>query len=124
MGFIIVIAVLALSAWAVFSTVRRLRQTNAGRPWGIAFFLLLALGCGVGAWFAFGFQSQVSPQMRLSSFPVPLVFFQLEKGTWVDFVTPPHVMYPGLVANISSFAAVALLPLIVASRFWCRGGSR
>jgi heme A synthase len=116
MGFIIVIIVLALSAWAVLATVRRLRQTKAGRAWWLAFALLLAVGCGAGAWFAFRFEYQVSPEMRYASFPVPLAFFHLEQGRWVDFITPPHVMYPGLVANVASFAALALLPLFFASR--------
>jgi len=54
--------------------------------------------------------------MRYVSFPVPLAFFHLEDGHWVGFITPPHVMYPGLVANVASFAALALLPLLIVSR--------
>jgi hypothetical protein len=49
------------------------------------------------------------------SFPMALVFFQLEDGRWVDFITPPHVMYPGLIANVIAIVAVALLPLLLAS---------
>lgn len=117
MGLIIVMVVLALSAWAVYATVRRLRQTKAGRVWWISFALLLAVGCGLGVWFAFSFEYQVAADMRFASFPVPLAFFHLEGGAWVDFITPPYVMYPGLVANVASFAAAALLPLLVASKF-------
>jgi len=116
MGFIIVIIVLALSAWAVLATVRRLRQMKAGLAWWLAFASLLAVGCGAGTWFAFSFEYQVSPEMRCSSFPLPLAFFRLEEGRWIDFITPPHVMYPGLVANVASFVALALLPLLFASR--------
>lgn len=116
MGFIVVITVLALSAWAVLATVRRLHQSKAGHVWWIALSLLLAVGCGAGSWFAFSFEYQVSPQMRYASFPVPLVFFHLEDGRWIDFITPPHVMYPGLVANVACFAALAVLPLLFASR--------
>jgi len=124
MGFIIVMIVLALSAWAMLATVYHLRQTKAGRAWWIAFALLLAVGCGAGAWFALSFQYQISPETRYASFPVPLAFFRLEEGRWVDFITPPHVMYPGLVANVASFAALALLPLLLASRVACRGHSQ
>ena len=124
MAFIVVIIVLALSAWAVLATIRRLRQTKAGSAWWIAFALLLAVGCGAGAWFALRFEYQVSPEMRYASFPVPLSFFHLEEGHWVDFITPPYVMYPGLVANVASFAAVAMLPLLFASRLAGRGRSQ
>ena len=117
MGLIMVMVVLALSAWAVYATVHRLRQTRAGRGWWTAFALLLAVGCGLGVLFAFSFEYQVSADMRFASFPVPLAFFHLEEGSWVDFITPPYVMYPGLVANVASFVAVALLPLLVASGF-------
>ena len=123
MGFITVIGLLALSVWGVLATVRRLRRTSAGRAWWNVFVLLLALGVGAGAWFAFCFEYQVSPQMRYASFPVPLAFFHLEDGHWVDFITPPYVMYPGLVANIAAFAAVALLPLLIIHRIVGRGQS-
>jgi hypothetical protein len=123
MGFIIVVALLALSAWSLMVTVRRLRQTKAGRAWWIAFGLLLALGVGVGTWFAFSFEYQVSPGMRYASFPVPLAFFHLEDGHWVDFITPPYIMYPGLVANIAAFTALALLPLLITRRILGRSQS-
>jgi len=116
MGFVIVIIVLALSSWAMIATIRRLRRTNAGRAWWTAFAMLLALGISAGTWFAFSFEYQVSHDMRYASFPVPLAFFHLEDGHWVDFITPPYVMYPGLLANVTSFAAFALLPLLIISR--------
>jgi hypothetical protein len=59
--------------------------------------------------------------MRYASFPMPLVFFQLEDGRWVDFITPPYVMYPGLVANVVAIVAVALLSLLIASFISRRG---
>jgi hypothetical protein len=116
MGFVIVIVVLGLSIWTVVATIHRLRRAHAGRAWWIAFALLLVLGLSAGTWISFNFEYQVSPRMRYASFPVPLAFFHLEDGIWVDFITPPQVMYPGLVANVTSFAAVALLPLLIASR--------
>lgn len=116
MGFLIVIAVLALSSWSVIATFRRLCRINVRRSWWIAFALLLALGVGAGSWFAFSFEYNVSPRFRCVSFPVPLAFFHLENGRWVDFITPPHVMYRGLVANVASFAGLAWLPLLVFPR--------
>ncbi len=116
MGLIAVTVLLALSVWGILATVRLLRRTGAGRGWWNAFVLLLALGLGAGTWFAFCFDYHVSPEMRCASFPVPLAFFHLEDGHWVDFITPPYVMYPGLVANVAAFAALALLPLLITHR--------
>ena len=115
MGFPIVIALLVLSSWGVFVTFRRLRRTHAGRAWWFAFTVLAVLGLAAGCWLAFSFEYQVSPRMRYVSFPMPLAFFHLEDGQWVDFVTPPHVMYPGLVANVIAVVALALMPLLLAS---------
>ena len=115
MGFPIVIVLLVLSSWGVLATFHRLRRTHAGRAWWSAFAVLAVFGLAAGCWLAFSFEYQVSPQMRYASFPMPLAFFHLEGGQWVDFVTPPHVMYPGLVANVIAVVALALLPLLLAS---------
>ncbi len=115
MGFLIVIALLALSSWGVFATFRRLRRAHASRAWWFAFGVLAVAGLVAGYWLAFSFEYHVSPRMRYVSFPMPLAFFHLEDGQWVDFVTPPYVMYPGLLANVVAIVAVALLPLLLAS---------
>lgn len=115
MGLLIVIALLALSSWGVLATFRRLRHTHASRVWWFAFVALTVFGGVVGSWLALRFEYQVSPQMRYVSFPMPIAFFHLEDGNWVDFITPPHVMYPGLVANILAVIAASLLPLLLAS---------
>jgi heme A synthase len=115
MGFFLVIAVIALSGWIFTATSRRLQRTRAGRNWWVAFAALTIAGFAVGCWLAFRFEYQVSPRMRVFSFPIPLAFFHLENGHWVDFVTPPYVMYPGVLANVLSIVAMALLPLWLAS---------
>jgi hypothetical protein len=115
MGFLIVIALLALSSWGVFATFQRLHRTHASGAWWFAFGVLAVIGLAAGCWLAFGFEYHVSPRMRYVSFPMPLAFFHLEDGRWVDFVTPPHVMYLGMVANVVAIVAVALLPLLLAS---------
>jgi hypothetical protein len=115
LGFLIVIALLVLSSWSIISTVRRLRRTKSGRNWRIAFASLGATGLVAGIWLAFKFDYQVSPTMRFISFPMPLGFFHLENGVWIDFVTPPHVMYPGVVANVLTTVALTLLPVSIGS---------
>lgn len=115
MGIIFVILLLALSFWSIFATFRRVRHTHVGRSWRIAFAVLTVIGLVVGSWMAFNFEYQISSRMRYVSFPMPLGFFHLEDGQWVDFVTPPYVMYPGLVANVIAIVAIKLLPLLIAS---------
>jgi hypothetical protein len=117
MAFILAVVLLALSAWGVLATVRRLRQTNARGAWWLTFALLMALGAVAGAWFAFRFEYQVSPDVRFVGFPVPLAFFHLEDGHWVDFIIPPYVAYPALFTDIVSFGAALLMPLLIARRF-------
>jgi hypothetical protein len=115
MGFLIVIVLFALSSWGVFATFLRLRRTHASRAWWFAFALLVVVGLVAGCWLAFSFEYQVSPRIRYASFPIPLAFFHLEHGQWIDFVTPAYVMYPGLVANVTAVVAVVLLPLLLVS---------
>ena len=115
MGFLIVIALFALSSWGVFATFRRLRRTHATRAWWFAFASLAVVGLAAGCFLAFSFEYQLSPRMRYVSFPMPLAFFHLEDGQWMDFVTPGYIMYPGLITNVIAVVAMALLPLLLAS---------
>jgi hypothetical protein len=114
-GFLIVIAMLGLSSFGIFSTVRRLRRCRVGRSWWRAFGVLSLVGVVGGWWLAFHLEYQPSARVRFVSFPMPVAFFHLEDGQWVDFVTPWYVMYPGLVANIVATTALTVLPLLVIS---------
>ena len=120
MGFIIVMAVLALSSWMLLATVRRLRRNRVNRSWWLTFGCLLTAGVVCGYWLAFRFEYQVSSTMRFVSFPLPLCFFKLEDGRWTDFPTPWFVTYPGLLTNIVAVTAFATLPMLVASLVWHR----
>lgn len=115
MGVWIVILVLALSCWILVTTWRRLRQKQLGRAWWLTFASLIVLGLAVGSWAAFNMEYQVSPRMRFASFPIPLAFFHLEDGNWIDFVTPDYVMYPGLGTNVVACVAIAVLPVLFVS---------
>jgi hypothetical protein len=112
MAFILAVGLLALSAWGVVATVRRFRQTGAGSAWWLAFSILGILG----AWFAFRFEYQVSPEFRFIGFPVPVAFFHLENGNWVDFIIPPYASYPALLADTVGFGVAFLMPLLIARR--------
>jgi len=48
--------------------------------------------------------------MRVIGFPVPVCFFHLEDGDWVDFIPPPAMQYLGWIANFLTGVVVPLLP--------------
>ncbi len=114
LAFVLALVLLALSFWGVVATVRRFRQTGAGRGWWSAFSVFGMLGVVVGAWFAFRFEYQVSPAFRFVGFPVPVAFFHLEDGQWVDFIIPPYASYPALAADAVGFGVIFLVPLLIA----------
>jgi hypothetical protein len=113
LAFILAAVLLGLSAWGVVTTIRRFRQTSAGRAWWLTFSILGVLGMGLGAWFAFRFEYQVSSAFRFIGFPVPVAFFHLEDGQWVDFIIAPYAAYPALLADTVGFSAAFLMPLLI-----------
>jgi hypothetical protein len=120
MGIIIDVALVALSSWGVRSTFRSLRQSHAGRPWWSAFVALTIVGVLAGSWLALRFEYQVSPKIHFFSFPIPIVFFHLEQGQWIDFVPTAPVMYLGVITNILAVVSGFLLPLLLASTLFHR----
>jgi hypothetical protein len=121
MSALFVLALLALSIWILFAVFKRLRRLQVGRGWWLAFVCFLVIGIGLGYWLAFFAEYQISPTMRFISFPMPLGFFHLEDGRWVDFPTPEYVMYPGIAVNILAITALAVTPLLAASLVAHRG---
>ena len=116
MGFLIVAAWLAASCWVIRFTFLRLRRGKASARWWGAYIAALLLGVVVGGWVAWNADYRVSERVRFLSFPLPLAFFVWETDRWTDFVTPPYVVYPGLLANTLSIAALAQLPVLILSR--------
>ena len=114
MGFLAAIVLLSISGAIIVGTIWRLRQTRARWSWWITFGVLTVIGFVVGGWITANADYHVSPKMRFCSFPIPLAFLRLEDGAWVDYITPPEVMYPGMIANTSSIVAMSLLPLMIA----------
>jgi hypothetical protein len=110
-----ILILVAFSCSSVVATVRRLRRIRSGWAWWSGFAVLTGSGLAAGKWLAFDFEYQVSPRIRFASFPIPLALFHLENGQWVDYITPPPIMYSGLVANVLAPVGVALLPLLLLS---------
>ena len=110
-GTLFVIAFFAASIWALVSLVRRLRRERAGTPWWIGFVVLAVLGIAVGVWCAFHFEYRLGAHYRVGSFPLPVVFFHLEDGQWVDFPVPKFQAWAAVFTNVITITALATLPL-------------
>jgi hypothetical protein len=110
-GILLVIAFLTASSWLLLSLVRHLRRRRVGVQWWAAFVLLIVVGLAVGIWCAFHFEYQVGAHHRFGSFPIPVVFFHLEDGQWIDFPVPPLQGWASAVTNIVTVTALATLPL-------------
>jgi hypothetical protein len=110
-GMIFVLAFLTGSSWALVSLVLRLRREHVGiRRW-VAFVILVVIGLSVGAWCAFRCEYPFGAHYRIGSFPLPVVFFHLEDGHWVDFPVPEFQAWSAAFTNIIAITALATVPL-------------
>jgi hypothetical protein len=115
MGILFVIAFFVPSSWALIALIRRLRRQRAGTCQWLAFGVLFACGLALGIGCGFYCEYQVGRTIRIFSFPIPVVFFHLEDGNWVDFPVPEFQAWASVFANIITIASVATLPLWVVS---------
>ena len=115
MGILIVIIFLALSSWALVALFRRLRRQRATAGWWVTFGVLVACGVALGIQCAFYSEYHVGPHFRLVSFPIPVVFFHLEHGDWVDFPVPEFQGWASMFTNVITITALATLPLWLVS---------
>lgn len=126
MSFVIVIVIglFSLSGWVLFVTFRRLSTGHAGLAWWLALGNLAVAGAVIGYWLAFDFEYDLSPNLRLVSFPIPVCIFHFEDGKWVDFPSPNWLAYPTAFTNVVAVTAFVVLPLLLASRFQKDCGER
>lgn len=115
MGFLLIIVFLALSSWMLIALFRRLWLKHVSTGWWIAFGVLFVCGVALGIWCAFYCEYHVGARFRIASFPIPVVFFQLEDGNWVDFPVPQFQAWSAAFTNVITIAALAVLPLWFAS---------
>jgi hypothetical protein len=114
MAFLLIVGILVASLVYIVALTRTLLRSRVHARWWLSFFFLALLGLTTACWLTFYFEYQPSPQFRFNSFPFPIAFHHLENGDWVSFVTPPPIMYPGILANLTSVIAASLLPISIA----------
>jgi len=115
MGIFIVIVFLGLSSWTLVALFRRLRRQRATAGRWVAFGVLVACGVAVGIWCAFYVEYHIGTRYRIGSFPIPVVFFHLEQGDWVDFPVPEFQAWATMFANVITVTALVTLPLWLVS---------
>jgi hypothetical protein len=122
MGFVIVIAVLFLGGWILLATFRRFSSHHVGIAWWLVFCGVAAFGVAIGYRLAFDFEYNVSPHLRVASFPIPVSAFHFEHGQWVDFPSPDVFAYSAAFTNVIAVTAFVVLPLLLVSMFCHRNG--
>jgi hypothetical protein len=108
-ALLLILPVLALDVWLLATTGKKqFRIWTQARAWPR---LAGAAGLGVALGiFCLSVKYKWGSEMRVIGFPVPVCFFHLENGNWVDFLPPAAMQYPGCAANFLSGLAAPLLP--------------
>jgi hypothetical protein len=111
MPALIIIAFLALSGWMLVALFRRLRRDRGSFGSWVVAGLLVGIGLAFGIWSGFYCEYHVGTHYRFSSFPIPIVFFHLEDGQWVDFPVPTVQAWASAFADMITLTALATVPL-------------
>jgi hypothetical protein len=109
-ALILILPVLAADVWLLATTGKKqFKIWSQARAWprlaGAA-----ALGAALGVWLALFVQYKWGSEIRVIGFPVPVCFFHLEDGNWVDYLMPTAMQWLGAAANFLSGLAVPLIP--------------
>jgi hypothetical protein len=109
-SLILILPVLAFDVWLLATTGKRqFKMWRQARAWP-RLAGIVGLGVALGVWLARFVEYKWGAKMRVIGFPVPVCFFHLEDGNWVDFIPPPAIQYLGWAANLLSGLAAPFLP--------------
>lgn len=114
MGILIFIALFCVLGWIAFCTIRAFRRDHVGTAWWIFLGLLLLVGIATGIWAGFMLEYYVSPTLRFAGFPFPMAIFQLESGTWVDYVHETFIMILIGLADVMLITLCSVIPVSAA----------
>lgn len=116
-----ILGLLAVSAWVILSTHRRLTQGRFARAWRVWFLLLACVGLGLGIWFLC-IRRMASPTERAWGVPFVIAGGLFSDGRWHDGGVG-RFLYFALLADVCCAVALCLLPLAIASRIVHNSGS-
>ncbi len=113
MGVVIVLTLLLVNGWILFVTFRRLFTRRVGITWWLVLCILVVAGANLGYQLGFEFEYNISPDLRIVSFPVPTCAFHLEHGRWVDFPTPDWFAYFAAFTDLVMATTFTVLPTTI-----------
>jgi hypothetical protein len=117
MGILVVILFFTASTWMLVALIRRLWSERKSGNWRWVLFCILSMcGVAIGIWCGFFCEYKVGGSLRVISFPIPIGFFHLEDGQWVDFIVPQFQMWLALFTDVLTLTAFTTLPLWLVSR--------
>jgi hypothetical protein len=119
LSFFISIPITAIALWLIFRNVTRLWQTEAGWLWWIVLVTIAVGGGCIGRQLS-ECDVQMSPGFVWGGLPLPIGFFHLEDGQWVDFVPPYPVQLCNKLADTVIPIIILLLPFMIVRRRFSR----
>ncbi len=107
---ILILPVLAFDLWLLATTGKKQFNTwRRARAWP-RLAGAVALGLALGVWLAFYVEYKWGSNLRVAGLPVPVCFFHLEDGQWVDFVPPAAMQWAGCAVNLLTGLAAPFMP--------------
>ncbi len=113
MYLIKIIGLLGISFWVVFGTYRRLVHGGFGPSWRVWFFILAALGVGLGIWFL-GIRRSPGSTEQVWGFPFTIAGGEFFDGRWHNGGVGRH-LYFALLTNMLFAIALCILPIALVS---------
>jgi len=109
-GLILILPVLALDIWLLATTGKKqIKIWTQARAW-LRLAGAASLGVALAIWLSLFVEYKWGSTIRVIGFPVPVCFFHLEDGNWVDFIPPAAMQYLGWAANFLSGLAAPIIP--------------
>jgi len=112
MGFILIVPLLLLSGWIIYSTWKLNTQFFSGQ-YTRTLMKLLVVGAIVGVLFTVAVKYSFTAALQFYGFPVPVAFLRTELGKTTMTELSPLLKCAATAANFLSGLALALLPLKV-----------
>lgn len=99
----------------VVHTLRCVRRRRTRAAWMAITSVLLFAGSAGGVYLSTE-ELQMSSRLRLVGLPLPLGVFFREQDQWTDFVHSTSLTWAILVTDVMFWAALAVVPVLIATK--------
>jgi len=109
-ALILILPVLAFDVWLLATTGKKQCQIwRQARAWP-RLAAAAVIGLALGVWLSFFLEYKWGSAMRVTGLPVPVCFFHLEDGNWVDYPLPKAMQWAGCAVNFLTGLAAPFMP--------------